>query len=294
MTGRLTLRVVVLAYLALLILIPLGSVVYRAFASGFVASWQAITSPVALHALWLSLLVAAIAVPLDTVFGVGMALLFARRRFPGAQLLDAVIDLPLAMSPVVIGLALILCYGSTGWFGNQLAAWGIQVIFSVPGIVMASAFVALPYVVRQVLPVLQEVGTENEQAAATLGAGPWRIFWRVTVPAIRAGLLYGVTLTTARVLGEFGAVSVVSGNIASKTQTLTLFVSDQITNLSPTGAYTAALLLAVISLAVLVVLRRLTTRKEASRWVLPSARSPSASATLLPSRTSNLTSRPVR
>lgn len=259
---RWPLRLVVLAYLSLLVLVPLGSVVYRAFASGLLASWQAITAPDALHALELSLLVVAIAVPLDTFFGIGVALILARRRFPGSFLLDAAVDLPLALSPVVVGLALILCYGRTGWFGNWLAARGITVIFSVPGIVMASAFVALPYVVRQVLPVLQEIGTDKEQVAATLGAGPLRIFWRVTMPAIRGGLIYGVTLTTARVLGEFGAVSVVSGNIIDKTQTLTLFVSDQVQNLEPVGAYTAALLLALISLAALLVLRRATRLKD--------------------------------
>ncbi len=283
MKARWVLRVGVVAYLSLLILVPLGSIVYRAFASGFAASWDAITTPDALHALWLSLLVAAIAVPLDTVFGVGVALLLARRRIPGAWLFDASVDIPLAMSPIVVGLALVLCYGNTGWFGKTLSGWGIQVIFSVPGIVMASAFVALPYVLRQVLPVLHEVGTDKEQAAATLGAGPWRIFWRVTLPQIRAGLIYGVTLTTARVLGEFGAVSVVSGGIEGKTQTATLFVAQQIDNLDPVGAYTAALLLAVVSLAVLLTLRRITAHKEVPRWASPSDRSPSALEMPLPS-----------
>ncbi len=185
------------------------------------------TAPDALHALWLTLLVAAIAVPLNTVFGVGVSLILARHRFPGAWLLDALVDIPLALSPVVIGLALVLVYGHTGWLGNWLAARGITVIFSVPGIVMASAAVSLPYVVREVLPVLQEIGTEQEQAARTLGARPLTVFRRITLPNIRRGLAYGVTLTTARVLGEFGAVAIVSGAIAGKTQTLTLFISDQ-------------------------------------------------------------------
>lgn len=283
--ARWILRIAVLAYLSLLVLIPLGSVVYRAFASGFSASWHSITTPDALHALWLSLLVAAIAVPLDAIFGVGLALLLARRRFPGAAVIDACVDLPLAMSPVVIGVALILCYGRTGWFGDTLAGWGIQIIFSVPGIIMASAFVALPYVLRHVLPVLQEIGTEKEQAAASLGAGPLRIFWHITMPAIRIGLIYGVTLTTARVLGEYGAVSVVSGGIAGKTQTLTLFVANSIDNLNTVGAYTAAVLLATVSLCVLLVLRAVTANKEATRWASPSTRLPSALETPLPSRT---------
>ena len=264
-SGRWALRVIVVAYLAFLVVLPLSSVVVRAFSSGLLASWHAITTADALHALALTLIVVAIAVPMNAVFGVGVALILARRRFRGASLLDAAIDLPLAISPVVVGLALVLCYGRTGWFGNWLAARGIEIIFSVPGIILASAFVALPYVVRQVLPVLQHGGTEKEQAAATLGAGPWRIFWRITMPAIRGGLIYGVTLTTARVLGEFGAVSVVSGNIVGKTQTLTLFVADQIDNLNPVGAYSAALLLALLSLVALGILHR-AQQKGRSRY----------------------------
>ncbi len=173
--------------------------------------------------------------PLNTVFGVGSAILLARHRFPGAGLLDAFIDLPVAVSPVVIGLALVLVYGRTGWIGSWLAARGIEVIFSVPGIVIASAFVSIPYVARAVLPVLHEIGTEQEQAAATLGAGPFATLWRITLPSIRWALAYGVTLTTARVLGEFGAVSIVSGNITNKTETLTLFVGDQFANFNQGG-----------------------------------------------------------
>ena len=228
---RLPLRVMVLVYLGLLVVVPVGAVFYHAFAPGLGEAWDAFTAPGAIHALLLTLLVVAIAVPLNTIFGVGVSLLLARHRFPGAWLLDALIDIPLALSPVVIGLSLILVYGKTGWFGNWLAAHGITVIFSVPGIVMASAAVSLPYVVREVLPVLQEIGTDQEQAARTLGAGPFAVFWRITLPSIRRGLAYGVTLTTARVLGEFGAVAIVSGAIAGKTETYTLFISDSIDNL---------------------------------------------------------------
>ena len=238
-------------YLALLVVLPVGTVFYRAFQHGLGAAWDAITTPDALHALWLTLLVAAIAVPLNTVFGVGVSIILARHRFPGAWLLDALVDIPLAISPVVIGLALILVYGHTGWFGNWLAARGITVIFSVPGIVMASAAVSLPYVVREVLPVLQEIGTEQEQAARTLGARPLTVFRRITLPNIRRGLAYGVTLTTARVLGEFGAVAIVSGAIAGKTQTLTLFISDSIDNLDPQSAYVGAVALCLSALIVL-------------------------------------------
>ena len=263
---RLPLRFSALGYLAMLVLIPVGSVFYRAFEHGFGTAWHAITTPDALHALWLTVLVALIAVPLDAVFGVGVALLLARHRFPGAFLLDAVIDIPLALSPVVVGLALVLAYGHTGWLGDWLAGAGIHVIFSVPGIVMASATVALPYVVREVLPVLQEIGDEQEQAAATLGAGPVTIFRRITLPSIRGGLTYGITLTTARVLGEFGAVAIVSGDVAGKTQTLTLFISDSVGNLNPAAAYAGSVILALGALAVLAALRSDPEGRRHRRW----------------------------
>jgi sulfate transport system permease protein len=246
-----------------------------------------VTTPDALHALWLTLVVVFVAVSADTVFGVGVALILARRPFRGSWLLDALVDLPLAVSPVVLGLALVLVYGKAGWFGNWLAARGIEVVFSVPGIVMASAAVALPYVVREVLPVLQEIGTEQEQAAATLGASRVAVFRRITLPSIRRGLAYGVTLTTARVLGEFGAVAVVSGAIAGKTQTMTLFISDRIENLDPVGAYTGAVILAAVAFGVLAVLNTDGRRPErgarkAERrgaWRSPSDRSRSGSET---------------
>jgi sulfate transport system permease protein len=259
---RLPLRFGVLGYLALLVVLPVGTVFYRAFQHGLGAAWDALTTPDALHALWLTLLVAAIAVPLNTVFGVGVSIILARHRFPGAWLLDALVDIPLAISPVVIGLALILVYGHTGWLGNWLAARGITVIFSVPGIVLASAAVSLPYVVREVLPVLQEIGTEQEQAARTLGARPLTVFRRITLPNIRRGLAYGVTLTTARVLGEFGAVAIVSGAIAGKTQTLTLFISGSIDNLDPQSAYVGAVALCLAALVVLLFLTLTDRNRE--------------------------------
>jgi sulfate/thiosulfate transport system permease protein len=206
-------------------------------------------------------------------------------------LLDAFVDLPLAISPVIVGISLILVYGKTGWFGNWLAARGIQVIFSLPGIVMASATVALPYVVREVLPVLQEIGTDQEQAATTLGAKPLAIFRRITLPSIRSSLAYGVTLTTARVLGEFGGVLVVSGAIAGKTETLTLFISDSFDNLNIVGAYAGAVILALIALGVLALFARGPADHEhpkesrLHRWRSPSDPSPSVSGTRLPSTT---------
>ncbi|HMD44632.1 MAG TPA: sulfate ABC transporter permease subunit [Acidimicrobiales bacterium] len=277
---RWPLRVAALGYVALLVVVPFGFVFYRAFQHGFAVAWDAVTTPDALHALWLTVLVALIAVPADTVFGVGVALLLARRRFPGAWLLDALIDVPLALSPVVVGLSLVLVYGKSGWFGNWLAAHGIEIIFSVPGIVMACAAVALPYVVREVLPVLQELGTDQEQAAETLGAGPFTIFRRVTLPSISHALAYGVTLTTARVLGEFGAVVIVSGAVAGRTQTMTLFIADSIENLNPVGAYAGSVILALLALGVLAGLSRNRPEERRQRW--PSRSEPSPSDSELP------------
>jgi len=259
--GRLPLRLLALGYLAAILLVPVGAVIWRAFGDGLAPVWRAVTAPDALHAFWLSLLIAAIAVPLNTVFGIACAVVLVRQRFPGRRLLDAVVDLPFAISPVVIGLALILVYGQAGWLGSWLADRGVQVIFSLPGMVLATVFVSLPYVVREVAPVLREAGTEQEEAAWTLGASPLRAFLRVTLPAIRWGVAYGVVLTTARALGEFGAVTIVSGRLAGQTETLTLYVENRLEAFDLTGAYAASLTLAVFALLVLLAMTRLQ-RKE--------------------------------
>ncbi|MEK6277652.1 MAG: sulfate ABC transporter permease subunit CysW [Actinomycetota bacterium] len=254
--SRLTLRTVALAYLGVLLIAPVGLIFYRTFEHGLSAPFEAMTTPDALHAFQLTLITVAIAVPLNAIFGVGCALILVRQRFRGRGLINAVIDLPFAISPVVIGLSLILVYGQTGWFGDWLAEHGIRIIFSTPGIVMACIFVSLPFTVREVMPVLQEIGTEQEQAASTLGANPWQTFWRVTLPSIRWGVGYGVVLTTARVLGEFGAVTIVSGNITGQTQTLPLFVESQYRNFNITGAYAAAIVLALVAFATLFAMNR--------------------------------------
>jgi sulfate/thiosulfate transport system permease protein len=250
---RIGLRVVALGYLAALLLIPVGVVFYRTFEHGFSAFWESITTPAAIHAFWLTLEIALIAVPLNTIFGVLAALALVRSAFPGKRVLDACIDLPFAISPIVIGLSLLLVYGRTGWFGPWLADHGIQIIFSLPGMVLATIFVSLPFVAREVVPVLREVGDEQEQAAATLGANSWQTFWRVTLPAIRWGIAYGVVLSTARAIGEFGAVSVVSGRIAGETDTLTLLVEKRFQNFDLSGAYAASMLLALIALSTLLI-----------------------------------------
>ncbi len=255
--SRIGLRVLALGYLGGLLLLPVALIFYRTLEHGAGTVWQAVTTPAAISAFWLTLEVAAIAVPLNTAFGVLMALALARGRLRGKALLDGLIDLPFAVSPVVIGLALVLVYGSDGWIRLPF-----QVIFSLPGIVLATVFVSLPFVVREVTPVLREVGDEQEQAAATLGAGPWQAFWRVTLPAIRWGIAYGVVLSVARAIGEFGAVSVVSGKVAGETLTLTLLVEQRFSNFDLAGAYAASALLALIALGTLLAMTRVKPRRS--------------------------------
>ena len=261
--SRYVLRFAALGYLALLLLVPVGLVFYRAFEHGFAAAWDAVTTHQAIHALELTLLMAAIAVPANTVFGIVMALVLVRSRFPGRGLVNAIVDLPLALSPVVVGLALFLLYGRGGWLGG-LAGHGLKILFAVPGMVLATMFVSLPFVVREVVPVLREIGTEQEQAAETLGARPFQVFRRVTFPAIRWAVAYGVVLTTARAIGEFGAVSVVSGRIQGQTETLPLYVQDQFESFNVSGAYAASVVLALIAVATVVCLRAFHPKEETS------------------------------
>jgi sulfate/thiosulfate transport system permease protein len=261
--SRWSLRVLGLGYVGVLLLLPLGMIFYKTFEHGVSPPIEAITSPDGLHALKLTLLMVAIAVPLNTVFGVGCALLLVRHRWKGNALIDGVINLPFAVSPVVIGLSLFILYGAKGWLEPALAEAGVKVLFSVPGMVLASVFVSLPFVVRETVPVLQEIGTEQEQAASTLGANAWQAFWRVTLPAIRWGVAYGVVLTTARVLGEFGAVSVVSGSISGQTQTLPLFVEKQYENFNLAGAFGASLILALLALTTLLAMNVLKRKEDA-------------------------------
>lgn len=256
------LRFGVLFYLSALLLVPVAMIFVRVFQDGFISSFEAVTSPDGLHALKLTLITVAIAVPINTVFGILAALVLVRQKFRGKAFLNALIDIPFAISPVVIGLSLILLYGPRDglvgeWFANQ----GIQIIFSTPGIVIACIFVSLPFVVREVVPVLREIGDEQEQAAATLGANGWQTFRKVTLPAIRWGVTYGIVLSTARVLGEFGAVSVVSGRISGQTETLPLFVRKQFEVLNSGGGYAAAMILAVLALLTLLVMN-LTNKQE--------------------------------
>src|SRR4051812_7699311 len=260
--SKVLLRSAALGYLGLLLLAPVGMIAYRTFEHGIAPVWDALTTPAALHALYLSVAVTAIAVPMNLVFGIGAGVLLARRRMPAGGLVNLLINLPFAMSPVVIGLALFILYGRTGWLGGWLMDHGIQVLFSFPGLVLATAFVCLPFVVREVVPVLEELGDDQEQAAATLGAGPMQTFWRITLPALRWALVYGVVLSAARALGEVGAARIGAGNIVGKTQTLPLLVEERFRNFDYVGAYSAGFLLAVISLIILAAMTMLSRRKE--------------------------------
>ena len=262
--SRLTARTVALAYLGVLVVLPVVVILWRAFGEGFAAFLGSITTPAAISAFNLSLLIVAIVVPLNVVFGITVALAIVRGRFPGRGLLQAVVDLPFAVSPIVVGVALIMLWGVGGWFGG-VESLGLRVIFGLPGMVLATIFVTMPFVVREVEPVLHEIGQEQEQAAATLGASGWQTFWRITLPAIRWGLTYGVVLTVARALGEFGAVIMVSSGFPGVSQTLTLLVHARyIDDHNTYGAYAAATLLMGIALLVLVLMT-LLDRKRSDR-----------------------------
>jgi sulfate/thiosulfate transport system permease protein len=248
------LRFLVIGYLFLLVAWPVSLVVTNTFENGLDSIDALLSDPDVVHALQLTVVVALTAVVVNTVFGVGISLLLVRYEFPGKRALSALLDLPLSVSPIVVGLALVLVYGGrTGWFGPGLESAGLQVIFATPGIVMATAFVALPLVIREVVPVLEEVGIEQEQAAQSLGANAWQRFWLITLPAIKWAIVYGVVLSLARSLGEFGAVKVVSGNVLGQTRTATLVVEEKYLNFDQQGAYATAFLLAMVSVACIVV-----------------------------------------
>jgi len=256
MIGRYALRFAALGYLAVLLVAPVGYVFWKTFQHGLDPAWDAVTAPDAIHALKVTLILAAIAVPANTIFGVLAALAIVRHRFRGAGIFNAVVDLPLALSPVVVGLALLLLYGRGGWLG------GHGVAFALPGMVLATIFVSLPFVVREVVPVLREIGTEQEQAAATLGASWLQTFRRVTWPAIRWATAYGVVLTTARALGEFGAVSVISGRLTGETESMTLYVQDRYRSFDEVGAYASSVVLALLAVLTLILMTRLKPKEE--------------------------------
>lgn len=251
---RYLLRAIVAVYLFLLVAWPVSLVVDRAFENGTGDLRAILEDPDVAHALRLTVVVAIVSVVINTVFGIGISLLLVRYRFRGKRVLSALVDLPMSVSPVVVGLSLVLVYGGrNGWIGPTIEANGLQVIYATPGIVLATVFVALPLVVREVVPVLEEVGVEQEQAARSLGAGPWATFRRITFPSIRWAVLYGVVLSLARSLGEFGAVKVVSGNILGQTRTASLVVEEKYLNFDKPGAYATAFLLTLVAVSCIVV-----------------------------------------
>jgi sulfate transport system permease protein len=267
--GRWGLRAVVIAYLGILVLVPLGVVTWRTFESGLKTFFSTLGEPYTVHAFKLSLTIAAIAVVINTVFGIGVALLLARYRFPGRRLLSAFVDLSVSVSPIVVGLALILVYGPQGWFGSPLNGLGWKIIYAEPGMVIATVFVSMPLVVRAVVPVLEEVGTDQEQAARSLGANALTRFRRITLPTIRSAVSYGVVLSIARCLGEYGAVLVVSGNIEGQTETATLRI-DNLYELDQNTAAAYAVTFVLIAIAIVAIvlvtfLRRRTQKAKAEK-----------------------------
>lgn len=259
--AKLILIFIAVGYLALILFIPAVAVFYEAFHQGFHALGEAMSSRAFQSAVSLTIIIAAIAVPLNTIFGLCTAWAIARHQFPGRTLLMSIIDLPFSISPVVAGLMLVLLYGRNGWLGGIFNAMGIKIIFALPGMVLATLFVTLPFVAREVIPVMEEIGEEEEEAARTLGAKDWQVFWRVTLPNIRWGLLYGVLLTNARAMGEFGAVSVVSGSIIGQTSTLPIFVEQAYKNYQTEAAFSAAVILALLAIVTLV-LKEILERKN--------------------------------
>jgi len=259
------LRFFAIAYLLLLVAWPVTLVVTHTFDDGLTSLRAVFSDPNTVHALRLSFFAAVIATAINTVFGVGMSLLLVRSQFRGKRLLSALLELPLSVSPIVVGLALVLVYGGRdGWFGPTLESRGFQIIFSTPGIVLATAFVSLPLVIREVVPTLKEIGIEQEQAAYSLGANSWQTFWRITLPSVKWAVVYGVVLTLARSLGEFGAVKVVSGNVLGETRTATLAVEEKYLGFDADAAYAIAFLLAAVSvlaIAAVSLLRWAENRK---------------------------------
>ena len=256
---------IAITYLFLVQYIPAINVFFEAFKKGTGPFLSNLAKPEFLHAAWLTLLLAAISIPVNAVFGLCAAWAIARHKFPGRAIVLSIIDLPFSISPVVAGLMIVLLYGRQGWFGPWLQAHDIKIVFAFPGMLMATAFVSMPFVAREVIPVLEEFGKDQEEAARTLGANDWQTFWRVTLPSIRWGLLYGLILTNARAMGEFGAVSVVSGNIANTTQTLPLFVEDAYKQYETEAAFSAAVLLAFLAVITLIlkeIIERKTEIKE--------------------------------
>jgi sulfate transport system permease protein len=271
-TARIALTIVALGFLMLTLFVPLASVFAEAFRKGMHVYGQSLVARDALAALRLTLLIAAIAVPMNVVFGVAAAWAIAKFEFRGKQVLLTLIDLPFAVSPVVSGLIFVLLFGAQGWFGPWLSAHDIKVIFAVPGIVLATLFVTFPFVARELIPLMQAQGTDEEESAIVLGANGWQTFFRVTLPNIKWGLLYGVILCNARAMGEFGAVSVVSGHIRGRTTTMPLQVEILYNEYNFVAAFAVASILALLALVTLGLKHMAEWKVHAERDPLPGAK----------------------
>lgn len=259
----------VLLYIGILIVAPVGAIVHGALGRGIGAFLAALNQPDVFHAFQLTLILSAAAVTLNTVFGVLIAWMLVRHRFRGRGLVNGLVDLPFVVSPVIAGYAILLLFGRQGWLAPFVEATGIRVAFALPGMLLATLFISLPFVIREVMPVLESVGTEQEQMAHTLGASGWQTFWRVTLPNIRWGVLYGITLTLARTLGEFGAVLVVSGAVSGLTETATLYIFRAMDERQYLSAYAVSVVLGAISFVILMAMegikRRLAEERRQAR-----------------------------
>lgn len=259
--GRTVLIALVVAWFMIMIIMPLYGILREAFKNGFDHFILALTTPEAKHAFQMTFWITILTVIINTFFGVILAIVLAKHRFRGKMFLEGLVDLPFAVSPVVAGFMLIILFGTKGWIGNWFESQNIRIIYAFPGMLIATCFVTLPFVAREVIPVLKEFGIEQEEAAHILGASKWQTFWKVTIPSIKWGLAYGIILTIARSIGEFGAVLVVSGSIIHKTQTATLHIHQEFTDFHYTGSFSAAIILAFISFSILNIVQVIYKRR---------------------------------
>lgn len=262
---RFSLIFIAVGFIGLFLILPLAIVIIEAFSKGFTAYGQALAQPDAQSAIWLTLLTALLTVPLNTLFGVAAAWCITRFEFRGKSLLTTLIDLPFSVSPVISGLIFVLLFGAQGWLGEWLSGHDIKIIFAVPGIILATLFITFPFVARELIPLMQEMGSEEEEAALSLGASGWRTFFLITLPNIKWGLLYGVLLCNARAMGEFGAVSVVSGHIRGLTNTLPLHVEVSYNEYDFVGAFASASILAGLAIVTLVLKSLLEWKQRRDR-----------------------------
>ena len=254
--------IAVVLYASVLLCGPIAAIVWGALNAGLQTVWLQLTSPDAVSALKLTLLLTATATLINIVFGVCVALVLARDEFKGRWVLNGLVDLPFAVSPVIAGFMVVLLFGRNGWLTPLMDTLGMKIVFALPGMVLVTTFVSLPFVIREIMPVLAQVGTSQEQAACTMGASSWQIFWHITLPSIRWGLLYGVSLTSARAIGEFGAVLVVSGGVSRLTESATLFIFRSLDDRNYNGAYAMALVLMMISLSIFGLMEFIKKRVE--------------------------------